>query len=92
MEERLKKIEERIGKREERIEKLLSDLKEEKKGLKKDKETLVQLKYDGVIKQMQENGVSPDVALRAIDNVIESNQESRNNIDQQGGRNHANNY
>jgi len=72
--DRLKKLEERIGKRKERIEKLHSSIKEEKSKLKKDEETLMHLKYDEVLKRMQETGVSPDEALRAIDSQSNDNQ------------------
>jgi len=67
--ERIKKLEERITKREQKIEKLQVSLKEEKNRLNKDKETLLHLKYDDVLKRMQETGVSPDQALQAIDEV-----------------------
>ncbi|QSX24469.1 hypothetical protein [Priestia megaterium] len=69
MSERIKKLEERIIKREQKIEKLQVSLKEEKNRLNKDKETLLHLKYDDVLKRMQETGVSPDQALQAIDEV-----------------------
>jgi len=87
--DRLKKLEERIGKRKERIEKLQYSIKEEKSKLKKDEETLMHLKYDEVLKRMQETGVNPDEALRAIDNELEKSQSN----DNQGGiQNHGNNY
>lgn len=81
MSERIKKLEERIEKRKQRIEKLQSNLKEEKSKLSKDEESLLHLKYNDVLKRMQETGVSPDEALRAIDNEIEKNQpeETSNN-------------
>ncbi|MGE7954779.1 hypothetical protein [Lysinibacillus xylanilyticus] len=89
MGDRLKKLEERIGKRKYRIEKLHYSMKEEKSKLKKDEETLMHLKYDEVLKRMQETGVNPDEALRAIDNELEKSQSD----DNQGGvQNHGNNY
>ncbi|MCR8860401.1 hypothetical protein [Bacillus pseudomycoides] len=77
--ERIKKIEERITKREQRIEKLQASLKEERNRLAKDKETLLHLKYDDVLKRMQEKGVSPDEALRAIDNEEKGQKEDNPN-------------
>ncbi|MCM3736476.1 hypothetical protein M3215_11735 [Bacillus cytotoxicus] len=74
MSERIKKMEERIAKREQRIGKLQASLKEEKNRLSKDNETLLHLKYDDVLKRMQEKGVSPDEALRVIDNEVGKDQ------------------
>lgn len=78
MDDRIKKVAERIEKRKQRIETLQSNLKEEKMKLKKDEETLMHLKYDDVLKRMQETGVSPDEALRAIDNEVKKNQSNSN--------------
>jgi len=75
--ERIKKLEERIIKREQKIEKLQASLKEEKNRLNKDKETLLHLKYDDVLKRMQETGVSPDEALQAIDEVEKSQNQTQ---------------
>lgn len=77
MSERIKKLEERIIKREQKIEKLQASLKEEKNRLNKDKETLLHLKYDDVLKRMQETGVSPDKALQAIDEVDKSQNQTQ---------------
>ena len=88
MGERIKKIEERIEKRKNRIEKLQTSLKEEKIKLNKDEETLLHLKYNDVLKRMQETGVSPDEALRAIDNEVEKEkkqtEENNNNEKKEG--------
>ena len=78
MEDRINKLAERVEKRKQRINKLQADLKEEKSKLKKDEESLVHLKYDDVLKRMQETGVSPDEALRAIDNEVKKNQSNSN--------------
>lgn len=74
MSERIAKLEERIDKRKSRIEKLQNNLKDEKAKLIKDEETLLHLKYNDVLKLMQETGVSPDEAIRAIDNDKTKNQ------------------
>lgn len=89
MEERIKKAEERIEKRKQRIEKLQSSLKEEKSKLKKEEEALMHLKYDDVLKRMLETGVSPDEALRAIDQEVEKSQSNNN---QEGVRGHEESY
>lgn len=68
MSERIKRLEERIEKRKARIEKLQENLKDQRAKLSKDEETLLHLKYNDVLKLMQETGVSPDEAIRAIDN------------------------
>lgn len=78
MDDRIKKVVERIEKRQQRIETLQSNLKEEKRKLKKDEDTLMHLKYDDVLKRMQDTGVSPDEALRAIDNEVKKNQSNSN--------------
>lgn len=78
MDERTNKLAERIEKRKQRIETLQSNLKEEKIKLKKDEEALTQLKYDYVLKRMQEKGLSPEDALSAIDNEVEKNQSNSN--------------
>lgn len=78
MEDRINKLAERVEKRKQRINKLQADLKEEKSKLKKDEESLVHLKYDDVLKRMQETGVSPDEALRAIDKEVGKNQSNSN--------------
>lgn len=74
MSERITKLEERIEKRKARIEKLQNNLKDEKAKLSKDEETLLHLKYNDVLKLMQETGVSPDEAIRAIDKEKTINQ------------------
>ena len=92
MEERIEKLEERIGKRKIRIEKLQSSLKDEKNKLAKDEETLLHLKYNDVLKRMQETGVSPDEALRAIDNGVEKNQSTGNEGQREGVGEYENKY
>lgn len=100
MSERIKKLEERITKREQRIEKLQASLKEEKNRLTKDKETLLHLKYDDVLKRMQETGVSPDEALRVIDNEVEKSQNQthftednqNNSNNREGAQGYVQNY
>ncbi|MGE7939924.1 hypothetical protein [Bacillus paramycoides] len=72
--DRIKRLEERIAKKEQRIEKLQDTLKEEKSRLAKDKELLFNLKYSDVLRRLQETGVSPDEALKAIDNEVEKGQ------------------
>ena len=89
--ERIKKLEERIEKRKQRIEKFQSSLKEEKIKLSKDEDTLLHLKYNDVLKRMQETGVSPDEALSAIENENEKNQVVGNNNNQEGVKNHEKN-
>ncbi|MGG0284307.1 hypothetical protein ABEY41_04090 [Peribacillus butanolivorans] len=73
------KLEERIEKRKARIEKLQNNLKDEKAKLTKDEEILLHLKYNDVLKLMQETGVSPDEAIRAIDNEKTKNQPDEEN-------------
>lgn len=89
-----KKVEERIEKREKRIVKLQLDLKEEKNKLKTDKELLVHLKYDDVLKQMNEKGVSPDEALRALQTIKNENNEVNTNqsLINEGVVNYENKY
>jgi uncharacterized coiled-coil protein SlyX len=70
---RIKKLEEKIAKREQRIEKLNDNLKEEK-NLATDKDLLFNLKYSEVFKRLQETGVSPDEALKALDYEVEKSQ------------------
>lgn len=77
MSERIKKLEERIEKRKARIEKLQENLKDQKAKLSKEEETLLHLKYNDVLKLMQETGVSPDEAIRAIDNETAKNQPEK---------------
>ncbi|MBD8591005.1 MULTISPECIES: hypothetical protein [Peribacillus] len=79
MSERMIKLEERIEKRKARIEKLQNNLKDEKAKLTKDEEILLHLKYNDVLKLMQETGVSPDEAIRAIDNEKTKNQPDEEN-------------
>ncbi|PGK19277.1 MULTISPECIES: hypothetical protein [Bacillus] len=74
MSDRIKKLEEKIANRELRIEKLNDNLREEKSRLATDKELLFNLKYSEVLKRLQETGVSPDQALKAIDNEVEKKQ------------------
>lgn len=85
MSERIKKLEERIGKRKIRIEKLQSNLKDEKAKLIKDEETLLHLKYNDVLKLMQNTGVSPDEAIKAIDNKKTENQLEEDQPNHQEG-------
>lgn len=93
MSERIKKLEERIEKRKLKIEKLQADLRDHKAKLSKDEETLLHLKYNDVLKRMQETGVSPDEAIRAIDNEVEKNQsEGEEQSDQEGAMNYERNY
>jgi uncharacterized coiled-coil protein SlyX len=70
---RIKKLEEKIAKREQRIEKLNDNLKE-KSRLATDKDLLFNLKYSEVFKRLQETGVSPDEALKALDYEAEKSQ------------------
>jgi hypothetical protein len=71
---RIKKLEEKIKKkREQRIEKLNDNLKE-KSRLATDKDLLFNLKYSEVFKRLQETGVSPDEALKALDYEVEKSQ------------------
>lgn len=85
MSDRIKKLEERIDKRRARIEKLQNNLKDEKAKLIKDEETLLHLKYNDVLKLMQETGVSPDEAIRAIDSKKAKNQLEEEQTNQQEG-------
>ncbi|PFX43735.1 hypothetical protein COL24_05590 [Bacillus toyonensis] len=70
MSDRIKKLEEKIAKREQRIEKLNDNLKDEKSRLETDKQLLFNLQYSEVFKRIQETGVSPDEALKALDNKV----------------------
>ncbi|WP_257155490.1 MULTISPECIES: hypothetical protein [Bacillus cereus group] len=72
--DRIKKLEGKIVKREQRIEKLNDNLKDEKSRLATDKDLLFNLKYSEVFKRLQETGVSPDEALKALDNEVEKSQ------------------
>ncbi|MBG9510737.1 hypothetical protein ABE47_00515 [Bacillus thuringiensis] len=74
MSDRIKKLEGKIVKREQRIEKLNDNLKDEKSRLATDKDLLFNLKYSEVFKRLQETGVSPDEALKALDNEVEKSQ------------------
>ncbi|PFA82761.1 hypothetical protein [Bacillus cereus] len=74
MSDRIKKLEEKIAKRERRIEKLNDNLKDEKSRLETDKQLLFNLQYSEVFKRLQETGVSPAEALKAIDNEVEKSQ------------------
>jgi hypothetical protein len=49
-------------------------LKDEKNRLATDETQLFNLKYSEVFKRLQETGVSPDEALKAIDNKVEKSQ------------------
>ena len=86
------KLEERIEKREKRIEKLETSLKEEKRLLKRDNENLVHLKYDDVLRQMHETGLSPDEALRALQAIDSETQNNQSNNNQGGTQNHERNF
>lgn len=90
--ERIEKLEGRIEKRKIRIDKLQSSLKEEKNKLAKEEETLLHLKYNDVLKRMQETGVSPDEALRAIANGVEENQTVGNESQREGVGNYEKKY
>ncbi|MEC5307675.1 hypothetical protein [Bacillus thuringiensis] len=72
--DRIKKLEGKIVKREQRIEKLNDNLKDEKSRLATDKDLLFNLKYSEVFKRLQETGVSPDEALKALDYEVEKSQ------------------
>lgn len=72
--DRIKKLEEKIAKRKQKIEKLNDNLKDEKNRLATDEAQLFNLKYSEVFKRLQETGVSPDEALKAIDNEVEKSQ------------------
>lgn len=72
--DRIKKLEGKIANREKRIEKINDNLKDEKSRLEKDKQLLFNLKYSEVFKRLQETGVSPDEALKALDNEVEKKQ------------------
>ncbi|MGE1217700.1 hypothetical protein [Bacillus toyonensis] len=74
MSDRIKKLKEKIAKREQRIEKLNDNLKDEKSRLATDKDLLFNLEYSEVFKRLQETGVSPDEALKALNNGVEKNQ------------------
>ncbi|PFD20479.1 hypothetical protein [Bacillus cereus] len=74
MSDRIKKLEEKIAKRKQRIEKINDNLKDEKSRLATDEAQLFNLKYSEVFKRLQETGVSPDEALKAIDNEVEKSQ------------------
>ncbi|MED3275650.1 hypothetical protein BK703_24980 [Bacillus thuringiensis serovar silo] len=74
MSDRIKKLEGKIANREQRIEKINDNLKDEKSRLEKDKQLLFNLKYSEVFKRLQETGVSPDEALKALDNEVEKKQ------------------
>lgn len=77
MSELIKNIEDRIEKREKRIKKLQASLKEEKIKLRNDENTLLHVKYDNVLKTLQDNDISPEEALKAI--VAEDSEENNNN-------------
>ncbi|MDO6632339.1 MULTISPECIES: hypothetical protein [Bacillus cereus group] len=72
--DRIKKLEEKIAKREQRIEKLNDNLKDEKSRLETDKQLLFNLQYSEVFKRIQETGVSPDEALKALNKEVEKPQ------------------
>ncbi|MCQ6287858.1 hypothetical protein BK703_33250 [Bacillus thuringiensis serovar silo] len=74
MSDRIQKLEGKIAKREQRIEKLNDNLKEERSRLATDKDLLFNLKYSEVFKRLQETGVSPDEALKALENEVEKSQ------------------
>ncbi|MEC5307262.1 hypothetical protein [Bacillus thuringiensis] len=74
MSDRIKKLEGKIAKREQRIEKLNDNLKDEKSRLETDKQLLFNLQYSEVFKRIQETGVSPDEALKALNKEVEKNQ------------------
>ncbi|MGH0792204.1 hypothetical protein ACQVTU_32265 [Bacillus cereus] len=98
--DRIKKLEEKIEKREQRIEKLNDNLKEEKSRLATDKNLLFNLKYSEVFKRLQETGVSPDEALKALDSEVEKGQVEtevkednlNNNTMREGAQSYAKTY
>lgn len=74
MSDRINKLEEKIAKRKQKIEKLNDNLKDEKNRLAAEETQLFNLKYSEVFKLIQETGVSPEEALKAIDNKVEKSQ------------------
>ncbi|MED3090352.1 hypothetical protein [Bacillus toyonensis] len=74
MSNRIKKLEEKIANRKQRIEKLNDNLKDEKSRLATDETLLFNLQYSEVLKRLQETGVSPDEALKALNNEVEKKQ------------------
>ncbi|WP_260857160.1 hypothetical protein [Bacillus thuringiensis] len=98
--DRIKKLEEKIANREKRIEKINDNLKDEKSRLEKDKQLLFNLKYSEVFKRLQETGVSPDEALKALDNKVEKKQvetevkedTSNNGNNREGANGYAETY
>lgn len=75
--DQIKKYEERIKKRKDSIENLEKKLKDEKTKLKQEEKNLMHKKYAEVLRAMQENGVSPDEALKAMD--LDSTNAENNN-------------
>lgn len=77
---RIQRLEERIKKRKERIKKYSEDIKEERRLLKKDEKTLAHIKYEDVLKKLMENDVNPDDILEKVDEVIQDNESSDSNV------------
>lgn len=69
MKNKIVKLEEVVNKRKENIRTLQDRIKKEKARLKKDEDHLTHLKYDEVLKQMQQKNVDPKTALEAIDSI-----------------------
>ncbi|OQR53229.1 hypothetical protein [Bacillus sp. CDB3] len=100
MSDRIKRLKEKIAKREQRIEKLNDNLKDERSRLATDKELLFNLEYSEVFKRIQETGVSPDEALKAIVSGGEKNQvetevkedNSNNSTMREGAQGYAKTY
>ncbi|MDA2074318.1 hypothetical protein ACTFR8_28750 [Bacillus cereus group sp. MYBK15-3] len=100
MSDRIQKLKEKIERRKQRIEKLNDNLKDEKNRLAADESLLFNLEYSEVIKRLQETGVSPNEALKAIDNeVVKSQVETNvkednpdNSINQEGAQGYVKTY
>lgn len=71
MSRRINIIKKRIENREKRIEKYKDSIKKEQEGLKKDKQTLLNLKYDNVLKKLLKYDVDPEVLESAIEEEVE---------------------
>ncbi|EOO22798.1 hypothetical protein [Bacillus cereus] len=100
MSDRIQKLKEKIERRKQKIEKLNDNLKDEKNRLAADESLLFNLEYSEVIKRLQETGVSPYEALKAIDNeVVKSQVETNvkednpdNSINQEGAQGYVKTY
>lgn len=78
-EERIQKLEERIEKRKAKIAKYQKTLRDEKAKLTKDEDTLNHVKYDKVLKTIQDSKISPELALQAIEKAKPNNQPNITN-------------